>query len=316
MGHNVAYGAAALPARRGASTIARREALFAYIFLAPWIVGFLVFVAGPIIASLILSFTKYNIVNPPEFLGLANFQRALFQDPLFWASLLRTFEYAVLVVPLAVGGALLVALLLNQGLRLTNVYRTVFFLPHLTPVVASIFVWTWLLNPSFGFVNEMLFRLFRIQGPGWFGDETWAIPSLVLVALWGAIGGNLMMIFLAGLQGVPKDLYEVASMDGANAWRRFWSITLPMISPTLFFNSILAVIGALQTFTPAFIATNGGPAYATYFYALNIYNEAFSFSELGYACALAWIFFLVLVTFTYVQFTASRRWVYYAGEVK
>lgn len=316
MGQNVALGAAALPARRRASAIARREALFAYVFLAPWIVGFLVFVAGPIIASLVLSFTKYNIVNPPEFLGLANFQRAFFQDPLFWGSLLRTFEYAVMVVPLAVGGALLVAILLNQGLRLTNVYRTVFFLPHLTPVVASIFVWTWLLNPSFGFVNEMLFRLFHIQGPGWFGDETWAIPSLVLVALWGAIGGNLMMIFLAGLQGVPKDLYEVASIDGANAWHRFWNITLPMISPTLFFNSILAVIGALQTFTPAFIATNGGPAYATYFYALNIYNEAFSFSEMGYACALAWIFFLVLVTFTYIQFSASRRWVYYAGEVK
>jgi len=309
-----ALRAASTPRRR--STMARREARYAYIFLAPWIIGFLVFVAGPIIASLVLSFTKYNITNPPVFIGLDNFHRAFRLDPQFWPSLVRTFTYAALVVPTSVGGALLVALLLNQSLRFTAFYRTVFFLPHLTPIVASIFVWTWLLNPSFGLVNEIIFRLLHVQGPGWFGDTTWAIPSLVLVALWGAIGGNLMLIFLAGLQGVPKDLYEVASLDGAGTWDRFWHITLPMISPTLFFNSVLAIIGALQTFTAAFVATNGGPAYATTFYALQIYNTAFVFGEMGYACALAWLFFIVLVVFTYVQFRTSRRWVYYAGEVR
>ncbi len=290
--------------------------MYGYLFLLPWIIGFVVFVGGPMIASLVLSFTKYNIVKPPTFIGLENFTRAFSKDPLFWSSIGRTFLYAVLVVPLGVTGALLTAMLLNQGLRGTNIYRTVFFLPHLTPAVASIFVWTWLLNPSFGFVNEMLFRIAHITGPGWFGDKAWAIPSLVLIALWGTIGGNMMMIFLAGLQGVPKDLYEVASIDGATSWNRFWNITLPMISPTLFFNTVLAIIGALQSFTNAFVATGGGPAYATYFYALHIYNTAFSYSEMGYASALAWLFFLVLVSFTYLQFWASKRWVYYAGEVK
>lgn len=311
--------ASALPAsrlRRRRSNMARREARYAYLFLAPWIIGFVVFVAGPIIASLVLSFTKYDISNAPSFVGLANFQRAFRLDPQFWPSLVRTFVYAALVVPTSVGGALLVAILLNQSLRFTAFFRTVFFLPHLTPIVASIFVWTWLLNPSFGLVNDIIYNLFHVQGPGWFGDTTWAIPSLVLVALWGAIGGNLMLIFLAGLQGVPKDLYEVASLDGAGTWDRFWHITLPMISPTLFFNSVLAIIGALQTFTAAFVATNGGPAYATTFYALQIYNTAFVFGQMGYACALAWIFFIVLVFFTYVQFQSSRRWVYYAGEVR
>lgn len=214
------------------------------------------------------------------------------------------------------GGALLTAILLNQGLRFTNIYRTIFFLPHLTPVVASVFIWRWLLNPKFGFVNEMLWRLFHIQGPGWFGSKEWAMPALVLVALWGIIGGNMMMIFLAALQGVPKEFYEVGEIDGAGLWHRFRHITLPMISPTTFFNTVLAIIGALQTFTSAFVATQGGPAYATWFYALHIYATAFNYTEMGYASALAWIFFVVLVTFTFIQFRASSRWGYYAGEVK
>jgi multiple sugar transport system permease protein len=299
------------PARR--RSLVRQEAFFAYVFLLPWLVGFLAFVAGPILASLYLSLTTYDIVKPPEFIGLSNFVRAFTQDELFWPSILRTFEYAAIIVPTGVGGALLVAVLLNQGLRLTNIYRTIFFLPHLTPVVASVFIWLWLLHPQYGYVNEMIFRLFHVEGPGWFNAKEWAIPSLILVALWGTIGGNMMMIFLAGLQGVPKDLYEVASIDGAGRWTRFWNITMPMISPTLFFNSVLAVIGALQTFTTAFVATQGGPAYATWFYALHIYTTAFQFSEMGYAAALAWIFFVVLVSFTLIQFRASTRWVFYAG---
>jgi multiple sugar transport system permease protein len=290
-----------------------QEAFFAYVFLLPWIVGFIAFVAGPILASLYLSLTTYDIVKPPEFIGLSNFVRAFTQDELFWPSILRTFEYAAIIVPTGVGGALLVAVLLNQGLRFTNFYRTVFFLPHLTPLVASVFIWLWLLHPQYGYVNEMLFRLFHVIGPGWFNAKEWAIPSLILVALWAIIGGNMMMIFLAGLQGVPKDLYEVASIDGAGIWTRFWNITIPMISPTIFFNSVLAVIGALQTFTTAFVSTQGGPAYATWFYALHIYTTAFQFSEMGYAAALAWIFFIVLVGFTLIQFRASTRWVFYAG---
>jgi multiple sugar transport system permease protein len=212
-----------------------------------------------------------------------------------------------------VGGALLVAVLLNQGLQLTNVYRTIFFMPHLTPIVASIFIWLWLLHPQYGFVNEALFRLFHIIGPGWFNSKEWAIPSLLLVAMWGTIGGNMMLIFLAGLQGVPKDLYEVASIDGASTFRRFLHITMPMISPTIFFNSVLAIIGALQTFTSAFVATAGGPAYATWFYAVNIYYQAFQYFNMGYAAALSWLFAVLIITLTWSQFRMSRSWVYYAG---
>lgn len=286
------------------------------MFLLPWIIGLIVFVAGPMIASFWLSLNKYNIVEPPEFIGFENFRRAFTEDPLFWPSLGRTFVWAILYVPLAIGGALMTATLLNQGLRLTNIYRTIFFLPHLTPIVASIFIWTWLLQPQFGFVNEVIWQLFKIEGPGWFGSKEWAIPALVLVALWGAIGGNMMLIFLAGLQGVPKDLYEVAALDGANLWQRFWNITLPMISPTVFFNLVLGIIGALQAFSNAFIATGGGPAYATWLFALHIYQNAFDFGQMGYASALAVFFFVILVTLTFLNFKLSQRWVYYAGEVK
>jgi multiple sugar transport system permease protein len=302
--------------KRHRSAMARREALVAYILLLPWIVGFVCFVAGPILASLFLSLTQYNIAQPPQFVGLSNYVQAFTNDPLFWGSLERTFVYAIVVVPLGVGGALLVAILLNQGLRLTSIYRALFFLPHLTPFVAAVFIWEWLLDPTFGFINNVIFAVSHSLGPGWLTSPDWAMPALILIAFWAIIGGDMMLIFLAGLQGVPTELYEVASLDGAGRWRRFWNITLPMISPTLFFNSILAIIGALQTFTTAFVATQGGPSYATYFYALHIYNTAFSYTEMGYASALAWIFFIVLIVFTYIQFRASHHWVYYAGEVK
>jgi multiple sugar transport system permease protein len=304
----------AAPIRRRRSSQARGEMIVAYLFLLPWIVGFLGFVIGPILASLVLSLTDYNIVQTPTFLGIGNYVRAFTQDTLFWGSLERTFLYAAVVVPTGVGGALGVAILLNQGLRNTNVYRTLFFLPHLTPFVAAVFIWKWLLDPTFGFINNIIFELLHVEGPGWLGSSDWALPALMLIAFWAIIGGNMMIIFLAGLQGIPRELYEVASLDGANAMQRFWHVTLPMISPTLFFNSVLAVIGALQTFTTAFVATGGGPSYATYFYALHIYNTAFSYTEMGYASALAWIFFLILIVFTYIQFRASTRWVYYAGE--
>ncbi len=297
-------------------SLARQEAIFGYLFLLPWIIGLVVFIVLPMLATVFLSLTTYSIVKPPVFTGLDNFIRAFTQDVLFWPSMGRTFQWAILFVPLAIGGAMMTAVLLNQGLTFTNIYRTIFFLPHLTPIVASMYIWTWLLQPQFGFVNELLWQVFQVQGPGWFASKDWAMPSLILVALWGAIGGNMMLIFLAGLQGVPKELYEVAAIDGANLWQRFWNITLPMISPVLFFNLVLGIIGALQAFTNAFVATDGGPAYATWFFALHIYQHAFSFSEMGYASALALVFFIILVAFTYVNFKMSVHWVYYAGEVK
>jgi multiple sugar transport system permease protein len=296
-------------------THARREALEGYVCLAPWALGFLLWIAVPMVWSLGLSLTDSDVLSPPRFVGLANFQRAFFEDDLFWSSLGRTFYYALLVVPLGVIGSLLAALLLNQRLKGTNLYRTLYFLPHLTPTVAAALLWVWVLQPEFGLVNYLL-GLVGVEGPAWFGSTEWAIPSIAMIALWNGIGGNRMMIFLAGLQGVPGELVDAAEVDGANGWQRFRHVTLPMISPTVFFNLVLGVIGALQVFTTALIATRGGPANATWFYALHIYTNAFQYFSMGYAAALAWIFFLVMFAFTAIQMRAASRWVYYLGEEK
>ncbi len=267
------------------------------------------------IASLLLSLTEYRITSPPTFIGLENYRMAFTEDRLFWPSLGRTFYYAVISVPVGITGSLLLATLLNQGLKGTTLFRTILFLPSLTPVVASALLWTMLLQPETGIINYLL-RAFGIPGPRWFGSVQWAIPGLILMTTWGSMGGNRMMIFLAGLQGVPESLYDAASIDGANGWQRFQHVTLPMISPTVFFNLVLGIIGALRVFAAAMIATQGGPAYATWFFALHIYTQAFQYFEMGYASALAWSFLVVMLGFTYIQFRSSSRWVYYEGEIR
>jgi multiple sugar transport system permease protein len=313
----VSASAARLPqtVSRRRLSLARREALEGYICLAPWALGFLLWIAGPMVVSFILSFTTYDVISNPKFVGFDNFERAFLKDELFWSSLGRTFYYAALSVPLGVIGSLVAALLLNQRLRGTAYYRTAFFLPHLVPTVASALLWVWILQPEYGLVNYLL-DLVGIKGPPWFGSKEWAIPSIALIALWNGVGGNRMMIFLAGLQGVPAELVDAAEVDGANVWQRFRHVTLPMISPTIFFNLVLGIIGALQVFTTALIATKGGPAYATWFYALHIYRSAFEYFTMGYASALAWVFFVIVFLFTMVQVRASGRWVYYAGDEK
>jgi len=301
------------PKKAKVSAMRRREALYGFLFLTPWILGFLFFVGGPMVASLFLSLTDYDIVTPSKFVGLQNYTTAFTKDKLFWPSMGRTFYYAVVMVPLSLVGSLLAAVMLNQRALGTNAFRTFFFLPHLTPIVASALLWQWILQPEVGPVNYLLSRV-GVKGPAWLSSKEWAIPSLMIMALWGSIGGNRMMIFLAGLQGVPQELYEAADIDGANAWHRFKHVTLPMLTPTIFFNLVLGIIAALKVFTSAFVTTKGGPAYATWFYALHIYTNAFEYFEMGYASALAWIFFVVMFTFTYLQFRSSARWVYYAGE--
>jgi multiple sugar transport system permease protein len=292
---------------------ARREAIEGYLFLLPWALGFLLLIAGPMLASLYLSLTSYDIARPPVFIGPENYVRALSLDPQFWPSLAKTFTYALVVVPVGLTLSMLLATLLNQKLAGTNVFRTLYFLPHLTPIVATALVWKVLLNPEVGLVNTLLLQV-GIQGPGWLSSVEWAIPALIIMALWRGAGGNTMMIFLAGLQGIPGELYEAAAIDGANAWHRFRHVTVPMLSPTVFFNLVLGVIGALQVFASALVASRGGPAYATWFYALHIYTEAFVNFKMGYAAALAWIFFVIVLGITYVQVRASGRWVYYAGD--
>ena len=290
-----------------------RECLWGFLFAAPWLVGLLVFVIGPIIASVYLSLTRYDVITTPEFIALANYRRAFAEDELFWPSLSRTFKYAIGVVPFGIAGALSLALLLNQGYKGTNLFRTLYFLPHLTPAVAMAILWQWLLQPSVGPINYGLKQI-GIKGPGWLTDPKWALNSLIMVALWANLGGNNMLIFLAGLQGVPQELYDAADVDGAGRWRKFWNVTLPMISPTLFFNLIMGIIGSLKVFSLAFVATGGGPSRATWFYALHLYNWAFQYFEMGYAAALAWIFAFIVIIITLIQFKLGSRWVFYAGE--
>lgn len=301
-------------ARTGLS-MRTREAISGWLWASPWILGFLIFTLGPMVWSFYLAFTRYSITNTPVWVGLDNFTRALSgDDSLFWGSMQRTLTWAFVMVPIGIGLSFLVAVLLNQKLRGTVAFRTVFFLPSLTPIVALALIWRWLYHPEFGGINYLLWELFRIEGPKWLSDSSTAMPALMIAALWATIGGATMIIFLAGLQGVPIELHEAASIDGATAWHRLRHITLPLMTPTIFFNLVVGIIAALKVFALSMVATGGGPNYATWFFNLHLYQSAFQNFEFGYASALAWIFFVLVVTLTYINVRSSRRWVYYEGE--
>ena len=301
-----------------------REALWGTIFVSPWILGLIVFTVGPILASLFWSFTEKDILSSARWIGFDNYATALGlgkifpalsrlpPDRLFYQSLGRTATYALITVPIGTVSSLLLAVLLNQKLKGTYIYRTLFFIPHLIPAVAYIMLWKFLMHPRVGLINSGLAAI-GITGPGWMSHPKTAMMSVILVGLWGSVGGNRMLIFLAGLQGVPTELYEASELDGANPWHKFIHVTLPMISPTVLFNVLLGIIGALQVFNIAFIGTNGGPSYATWFYALHIYRQAFEYFRMGYGSALAWMFAIALIIFTLIQMRLSERWVYYAG---
>jgi multiple sugar transport system permease protein len=290
-----------------------KRSLWGYLFVLPWLIGLFGFIVGPMVASFYWSFTAYDIVSSPHWVGLANYEYALSGgDDLFWPSLGRSFYYAVLVVPLGMVASLGLAMLLNQNVPGTNVFRSAFFLPHLTPQVAMAILWFWLLHPELGPVNNFL-KPIGLGGYSWFQDRDTVIPTLVLIAVWSIAGGNGMLIFLAGLQGVPKDLEEAAEIDGAGAWLKFRHVTLPMITPTIFFNLVLGTIGALQVFAVAFVATNGGPSYGSWFYALHVYQHAFQHQRMGYGATLAWIFLVIVLVLTALNFVLSKRWVFYRG---
>ena len=282
--------------------------LTGYLFIAPWLLGFLVFTLGGFAASLGLSFTRWNVVTPARWVGVANYDALLHRDPLFWASLGVTLRYAAVSVPLGVVGGVGLALLLNAEVRGIAVYRTILYLPSIVPAVASSVVFIWLLNPQIGLVNVILAKL-GIVGPAWLQDTKWAFWSLVLMALWG-VGGS-MVIYLAGLKDIPVHLYEAATLDGAGPWHRMRRITLPMLSPVIFFNLVMGTIGAFQTFTQAFVMTNGGPEDSTTFYALYLFNRAWRYGDMGYASAMAWILFVVVVAVTWALFRTQARWVHY-----
>jgi multiple sugar transport system permease protein len=299
------------------SSFGRLRGLSGYAFIAPWLVGFVVLTLVPMIASVFLSFTSWTMLSPPSWVGGANFQRIITDDPLFLTSLWNTAFYVVLAVPLTVGLGLFLALLLNQPLRGIVFFRTVFFLPSVTNMVAVSVLWLWIFNPEFGLLNRAL-ALAGIDGPLWLQSEIWAKPSLVLMSLWGV--GGTMLIFLAALQGIPRELYEAADLDGAGGYRKFLHVTLPMISPALFFSVVIGIIGSFQVFTQAFVMTGtvqpgseGGPNNSTLFYVLYLYKKAFQEFEMGYASALAWILFFIVLVFTMMQTRLARRWVHYEG---
>lgn len=280
------------------------------LFVSPWLIGFLAFTIYPFLASIYYSFTDYSVLTPPEFVGFSNYKTLFTDDPLFWKSLGNTFYFAVISIPLQFVVALGLAMLLNQKVKGLAIWRTIFYLPSIVPVVAASIVWLWLLNPQYGIINGLLY-LIGIDGPGWITDPKWSKPSLIIMSLWG-VGGS-MIIYLAALQDVPAQLYEAAELDGAGSYHKFINITLPTISPVIFFQVIMGIIGALQYFTQAYVMTGGGPADSTLFYSLYLYNNAFKYFKMGYASAMAWILFIIILVLTLALFRSSREWVYYAG---
>jgi multiple sugar transport system permease protein len=298
---------ASLPQFWPKTRLARNEAKWFYIFISPWIIGFIVLTLYPMIASAIYSFTEYNIVKM-EFVGVKNFVN-LFQDPLFYTSLGVTAYYTMVAVPLGIVLALVVALLLNQRVPLLAFWRTIYYMPSVISGVAVAILWKWVMNPQFGLFNYVL-SVFGIAGPRWFWDDNWVIPAFWIMSIWG-IGGS-MVIYLAGLQGVPTALYEAAEIDGANSVQRFFAVTLPMISPVLLFNLVTNMIGALQIFTQIYVVSDkGGPNYHSLVYVLYLFTNAFRWFRFGYASALAWILFIIIVILTYFMLRISRSMVYY-----
>lgn len=377
-----------LYATRNMSRMARKEATEGYMCILPWLIGFVSFTFGPMLFSIYISMCDWDIINAPRFVGLANFQQALFHDFRFIQALKVTLGYAAFALPLGLTGSLLVALLLNQNVKGMSWFRTIFYVPAILPGIATAMLWRWIFNPENGILNKILgatnpqfaamagvlrpwpfaiavglivaaviavkaiqelklrtassgvsilwlvlalpigglvafvwntgFGLLKVSLNGplplWLGDPAWALPAFILMSLWSVGGG--MIIYLAGLQSIPTQLYEAADIDGANPVQKFHKITLPMLSPTIFFNLVMGVIGSFQVFTSSFVMTQGGPHYATLFYLLYLYQKAFQYFQMGYAASMAWILFFIILVCTLLVFKSSSAWVYYEGEVK
>lgn len=280
-------------------------------FLFPWLIGFFVFLFGPIVVSFYFSFTDYDILRKPLWIGFDNY-KLLFWDPIFWRSLQITFVYALFTLPLSIVFGIFLAVLLNQKIIGISIYRTCYYLPSIIPLVASSIIWLWIFRgDEGGLLNNFLSKI-NIHGPLWFSDPKWALTALIIMSLWSV--GNSVLIYLAGLQDIPQTLYEAADIDGAGFLQKFFLITLPMLSPTIFFNLIIGIISVFQYFIPAYVMTSGGPEYATTFYSLYTYQNAFEDFKLGYASTMAWILFLIVVIFTWLAFKGLGSKVFYQGK--
>jgi ABC-type sugar transport system permease subunit len=283
------------------------EWLGGWISASPWIVGFLVLTGGPLLFSIIISFCDYDILNPAHFVGLANYRWMFTHDPLFWKSVWNT-AFMMMGIPLGMALSLGLAMLLNLEIRGIALWRTLFYLPSIVPAVAASVLWVWILNPNIGLLNTVLAAC-GIHGPNWLQDEHTSKPALIVMGLWTAGGG--MIIWLAGLRGISPTYYEAAELDGASGWQRFRHITIPLLTPYIFFNLIMGLIATLQIFTQAFIITQGGPVDSTLFYAYHLFNQAFRLLQMGYASALGWFLFLAVFGLTILQLKLSKRWVHY-----
>jgi ABC-type sugar transport system permease subunit len=286
----------------------RREAALAYLFVLPTILGLLFFTLGPVAAGFALSFTRWTVFTPPEWVGLANYQ-TIATNALVQKVFGNTLYFTVAKVPLTTALALAIALLLAGGLRGVTFYRAIFFLPVISSTVAAALIWSWLYSPSFGIINHLL-SLVGIQGPPWLGSTTWAMPAIIVMSVWKTFGTS-MLLFIAGLQNIPSELIEAATIDGANRWQRFRHVVWPMLSPTTFFVVVITTIAAFQVFDQAYVMTEGGPANSTMVVGLYIYLNAFRFNNMGLAAALAYCLFVAILVVTLVQFRVQRRWTHY-----
>ena len=293
-----------------------REHLEGYLFISPWLLGMVLFALGPILASFGLAFTRWNLFTEPEYVGWANFQK-LAHDPLFYKSVFNTIYYAVFAVPLGLVLALGLAMLVNHRLRGVNFFRTAFFLPNVVAGIAMLLLWKWLFDPNFGLINLFLdwtglMAVLEWSGmgrPQWISSRAGAMPGMIFMSIWG-LGGS-MMIFLAGLQNIPRELIEAAQLDGAGPWKRFRYVTVPLLTPTIFFLTMVGVIASLQIFNQAYVMTQGGPAHATLFYVLYLFQTAFERFQMGYACAMALVLFIITLIVSLIQLAMGKKWVYY-----
>lgn len=301
-----------VPKRRYKRLLSQETIAF-YLFASPWLLGLLCLTIGPMIASFVLSFADYPVITPAKWAGLANYVKLFTDDKLVWQALKVTFFYSLGALPLILSTSFIVALLLNQSIRGVKFLRTIYYMPAVISGVPIAVLWMWLLNPQFGLINNTL-AVFGVTGPEWFFSKSWVIPAFIMIGLWGM--GVTMVIFLAGLQNIPVHLYEAAKMDGAGAWARFRHVTIPMMSPVILFNLIIGVIDSFQIFTPALIITGGGPDNASLFYGLLLYNNAFRYLKMGYASALAWLMFVIIVILTALVFRITGNWVYYEGAIR
>jgi multiple sugar transport system permease protein len=291
----------------------RKEARLFYLFISPWIIGFLGLLVGPMIYSIYLSFTDWDMFTTPTWVGLQNYKDLLFEDPIFWKVIWNTFYYALISVPLSMALSLFLANMLNKKIVFRKFFRTLVYLPHLIPIVAVALIFKMVLAPDAGPLNQAL-ALIGIDGPNWLLDPTWVKPALVLMSLWQAGGGTILL--LAGMNGIPKEFYEAAEIDGAGSLQQFWKITFPQLTPVIFFNLIMGIIGAFQIFAQVFILTSGGPDNASQMAVPMLFDEAFNFYHMGYASALAWLLFIVIMIFTAIAFGTSGKWVFYETEVR